>query len=694
MRMKTLFLLIVSMIGVVTTLTSGWIARDAWLRRSDAVVARALVDVMAATALLNERIALERGPYNVLLNSDALPTPKGLEEAKGKRPGNDAALAALTSAVEALPSDLAETYRAYAGEAAANLAKARGIADEALTRPKAERGDAAFRTFPDLLIGMTEAGTRVLARLETDIMRRDPDIGRSVPVVAVAMELRDIAGTRSSWLTSYVTTGKGFGPEMAARMWEYDGRIDQVWLRLVRSVDQAGREGGLGTALDKTRAEFVEKAGKTYADMARRAREGREPGQDVSVWRPWTTEAMTHIVVLRDAALARIVADADADIARATHDVLFAVIAWAIATALAFAAGVLTIRRVIRPLGKLSVSIRSIAAGDRDVALPEVRRADEIGEIVGAVAVLRDASLEADRLRAEQANERERAARDRQTATEEVAARLHQTIGTVIEAVSGAAHLLQGEAKGMSETAASSVTHSREAAALSADVAGNVATVAAAAEELSASIDEIGARVAESSNIARSAVEEVDRASGKMQGLEEASRRIAEILGLIADIAGQTNLLALNATIEAARAGEAGRGFAVVASEVKNLAGQTAKATEEISHQIAAVQKAKTEVADAIGAVVGTIRSIDDLTTAIAATVEEQSATTRDIAANITRAADRTETVVHEVAGVETAVEATGAAAGKVLDSASDLTAQSSILSDALADLMRQIRAA
>ncbi len=694
MRMKTLFLLIIAMIGVVTTLTSGWIARDAWLRRSDAVVARALVDVMAATALLNERIALERGPYNVLLNSDAMPSAKGLEEAKSKRAGNDAALAALNAAVAALPRDLAERYRTYATEATGNLAKARGIADAALTRPKAERGEDAFRTFPDLLIGMTEAGTRVLAKLETDIMRRDPDIGRTVPVIAVAMELRDVAGTRSSWLTSYVTTGKAFSPETSARMWEFDGRIDQVWNRLVRSVDQAGRDGGLGVALDKTRAEFVEKAGKVYADMARRAREGREPGQDVSTWRPWTTTAMTHIVDLRDAALARIVADSEADIAHATREFTLAVIAWFVATTLAIAAGLLADRRVIRPLGHLSSAIRSIAAGDHAVALPEVAHADEIGEIVGAVAVLREASLEADRLRAEQAGERERAARERQAATEEVAARLQQTIGTVIGAVSGAARLLEGEAQGMSETAATSVVHTREAAALSADVAGNVATVAAAAEELSASIDEIGARVADSSNIARSAVEEVDRASGKMQGLEEASRRIAEILGLIADIAGQTNLLALNATIEAARAGEAGRGFAVVASEVKNLAGQTAKATEEISHQIAAVQRAKTEVADAIAAVVGTIRSIDDLTTAIAATVEEQSATTRDIAANITRAADRTETVVHEVAGVETAVEATGAAAGKVLDSASDLTAQSSILSKALADLMRQIRAA
>ncbi|MEI9984892.1 MAG: methyl-accepting chemotaxis protein [Aliidongia sp.] len=203
----------------------------------------------------------------------------------------------------------------------------------------------------------------------------------------------------------------------------------------------------------------------------------------------------------------------------------------------------------------------------------------------------------------------------------------------------------------------------RAVAAASEEASSNVQTVAAASEELSASIGEISRQVTHAASIAERAVEETRRTDNTVRGLTETAGRIGEVVKLISNIAGQTNLLALNATIEAARAGEAGKGFAVVASEVKSLANQTAKATEEISAQIAAVQKVTQEAVDAIRSIGGTIGEVSEVATGIASAVEEQGAATQEITRNTQEAARRTREVSETVAGVTDGADATGAAA-------------------------------
>lgn len=209
--------------------------------------------------------------------------------------------------------------------------------------------------------------------------------------------------------------------------------------------------------------------------------------------------------------------------------------------------------------------------------------------------------------------------------------------------------VVSGQASQLQQVASSLVSHIEGNSTNSSGIVDaaqqaryNVETVAAAAEELTYSIREISERVAESSQIAASAVEHANHSTDIVNGLNKASERIGNVVSLITDIAGQTNLLALNATIEAARAGEAGRGFAVVASEVKNLADQTAKATEEISQQIATIQSSTAGAVKAIHEISQTITKISSISTAIAAAVEEQSAATGEISRNIQHAATGT----------------------------------------------------
>jgi methyl-accepting chemotaxis protein len=227
-----------------------------------------------------------------------------------------------------------------------------------------------------------------------------------------------------------------------------------------------------------------------------------------------------------------------------------------------------------------------------------------------------------------------------------------------------------------------------------ADVAfNNVQSVAAATEELTASIAEISQQVSNSAGIARQAVDEAKRTDQTVSALSDASQRIGEVVKLISDIASQTNLLALNATIEAARAGEMGKGFAVVASEVKNLANQTAKATEDISTQIVGMQNATGEAVSAIQAIAETIGKIDQIAATIAAAVEEQGAATQEISRSIQQAAGGAREVSDNVSVVAKSVDETGRMAKDVLGAASELSQQAEIMRREVGNFLERVRA-
>ncbi|HWT09109.1 MAG TPA: methyl-accepting chemotaxis protein [Roseomonas sp.] len=267
-------------------------------------------------------------------------------------------------------------------------------------------------------------------------------------------------------------------------------------------------------------------------------------------------------------------------------------------------------------------------------------------------------------------------------------------IGAVVDSVATSAGQLQDAARTLTDAAAEA---GREAVAVSeAGMQANadVQAVAAAAEEMAASVEEITRRVAEAADVARRAVSEAKATDTTVRGLAEAASRIGDVVRLIGEIAGQTNLLALNATIEAARAGEAGKGFAVVASEVKNLAGQTAKATEEIGRQISEMQNATNQAVDAIRAIGTTVDRTSDIATAIAAAVEQQGATTREIARSAAQVAEATGTVAQRIEGIRTAADATGGSAGAVLQASGALSGDAATLRERADGFLRAVRAA
>ena len=275
-------------------------------------------------------------------------------------------------------------------------------------------------------------------------------------------------------------------------------------------------------------------------------------------------------------------------------------------------------RGITGPVGAMTGAMNRLADGDLEAHIPATENRDEIGEMAKAVQVFKDNAIRVKRMEAEQAEQKKRAEEERRAAMHQLADSFEASVGGVIHTVTSAVAELQAASEQMASTANEASAQATTVASASEQASANVETVASAAEELSSSIAEIGRRVAQSSQIAGGAVRQAHETNTKIQGLAQAASKIGEVVDLITDIAEQTNLLALNATIEAARAGDAGKGFAVVASEVKNLANQTAKATEEIGTQIAGVQGSTQEAVTAIGAIGKTIEEVDSIASSIA----------------------------------------------------------------------------
>jgi methyl-accepting chemotaxis protein len=349
-------------------------------------------------------------------------------------------------------------------------------------------------------------------------------------------------------------------------------------------------------------------------------------------------------------------------------------------------------RKISTPLVNMVGAMDRLSKGDLDVAIPENQK-DEIGSMASALAVFKENLIETQRMSEERALERERVAAEQRVQRNELADDFESKVGEVVNSVASSSSQLQSTAQGMNEIATTNQERASNATAAATNATTNVQTVASAAEELSHSINEISRQVAESSSMAAQAVEQAESTNGTMRELAEAAGKIGEVINLITDIAEQTNLLALNATIEAARAGEAGKGFAVVASEVKNLANQTASATDEISAQIQTIQQTTNNAVDAIDAVSNMINHMNEVSSAIAAAVEEQGAATKEIATNVESAAHSTQDASSDMEQVVQSAEQNGKAANDVLSAAEALQQQSTALRKEVSDFLTQVRA-
>ncbi len=355
--------------------------------------------------------------------------------------------------------------------------------------------------------------------------------------------------------------------------------------------------------------------------------------------------------------------------------------------------GIFVASSVSKRTANLTKVMTTLAGGELNVKVPYSKESDEIASMAKAVEVFKDNLIETEQRREEE----KRKAREDQVRREKhdgLFRDFEASVSIVVSTVSHSAQEMRRYAESLSHSADEASKRAATVATGASQAASNVATAAAATEELTASIHEITRQVSDSTRTATAAVDEARLANQAVSSLSNAANKIGQVVQMISEIANQTNLLALNATIEAARAGEAGKGFAVVASEVKNLASQTAKATEDITTQISTMQQVVGEAVHAIQGMAHTIEKINSGATAISAAVEEQGAATSEIARSVQEASSGTKDVSDSIGTVMTAANETGQVAGEVLNAASALAGESTRLQEEVESFIKGMRAA
>ena len=692
---NSLILIVIALSAIVSYYTIA-LTHFAFYNRGNASAAAVASEISDALLLLSGALARERQTMELSVESRVLMISykQRTERLKAE---HEVSREAFARVVELLSDDrlsqiggeLKQRFLAQGAE----LDELREGVDVGITRGQTRAAMELSRNFSDALTGLIATAREMrnaseyrpfepLHRIQANQQLHD----------AIWVIEENLHHERSQFAVLLVKMRR-LGPADADRLGILRGRIASGWERIRHYMLRADSDPEIVAAIERARAEVFDKFDAMRDSVYAAGLSGEKYPVSYVVWLEEAERALA-----RTADLSTIVARASDGVARDAVSLgernividLGLFVVGAIASLLSL---YIVLFRVTRPLGRMTDSMTRLANGNIEISIPWAHRRDEIGEMGRALRVFRENAIEKASLQAEQEEKDKAALEEKRRDMMKLARRFEIEVKVVVDAVREEVEGMRAAANSMTRAAEEGSGQAAAVASASREASANVATVATAAEQLSASIAEIGRQAEQSADIAGRAVDHAKSTDATVHRLSIAAGRIGEVVNLINEIAGQTNLLALNATIEAARAGEAGKGFAVVAGEVKNLANQTAKATEEISAQIASIQGETNSAVKDIQGIRDIIGEINDISMTIATAVEEQGASTREIARNVQQAARGTGEVDAKIEVVSKAAGDTGAAAGQVVSATDSLAAKAEELSGEVAKFLAEIRA-
>jgi len=622
--------------------------------------------------VLLERVATN----NALQAADPAP-PEILREIETRRAAIRANLDPGLAALSTQPFPGRETLLRALDDGRQRAEAIRGRADAALRLPRDARDAALRRDLIPTLTSFVQAAMEVWFASLHAVSAADPVLARLAVVKEIGWRLRETAGLERSATASAIAARQPPGVDRMRLIGNVRAQVDLLWsqLRNLAPAADPATHPALLAAIAAAERDYFQ-AFRTLTDALRR--EGEATGGQYPIQpEPFVERTTPQLGALLDVmhAASRASESRTAELVAAGRASLLLNLALlGFGVALTAAAAWVVARRVVAPMLALAR-----AADDFDATVPCTTRGDEVGAVARALATLRDGARRARMLDAEAVEER--AAKDRrQAAMDRHTQEFGATISGVMASLSAPAEKMRSAAGALVEATRRTRDNATNTAASARTSSENLAGVAAATEQLSASVGEIARQVAQAAATADEAVARAQATDTRVRGLSDAAGQIGDVIRLISDIAARTNLLALNATIEAARAGEAGKGFAVVASEVKQLATQTATATEQISAQVTAIQGATVEAVDAVREVTSAIGRMNEVAAAIAAAVEQQGAATREIAASVQTVAQATEGVTRSMIDVSGVAEGAGASSETVAGVADEIVAVSAAM--------------
>jgi len=693
MTVSALLKAVIAITSVCVVIALSLTAYETWDRLKTASRISQIADASADLFKAMHNLRTDRSTTNRLLNATE---PMDAEIEKYLRGLRDTEMPAMARALELLPTisfpqsgtlvpELARLYKL--------LSEQQKQFWEEVTKPKDQRRAGLPKEYMETTQGLLETLDKLSNVLAATVNHQDAAIDQLLSIKQTAWLLRNTGGEASLVISTGLAAGK-ITPEARQSYVQYVGGAAAMWKALELSTSGMQLPPALVAAMATVKTAYFDPQYLALRDrLADTLVKGEKAEMTANQWSPLTVGRLAGAVAVAEAALDAAKIHAQQQHSSAQRALILQLALLALAIGLAVGAVMLVNRRVIHPLNNIRDAMLKVAGGDLAVDSGYLDRQDEIGALAGALETFKQQATEKLNIEAQE-RERNVGAAARQRAVEsyvgEFEGAVRKTLGELSEA-SGEMRKTSGDLSAVSRQTNDRVEVAGKA---SNDASMSVDSVAAAAEELSASINDISQQAAHAAGIASRAVNQARETDGTVQGLAQSAGRIGEVVGLINTIAAQTNLLALNATIEAARAGEAGRGFAVVASEVKSLASQTAKATEEISEQIADIQKVAGDAINAIQAIGGIIGEVNEVATAIAAAVQEQGAATQEITRSTQYAAQGTKNVSDNITGVKADADAAAGAAENVRQASETLETQSRQLGQQVSDFLGKIRAA